>query len=174
VAAVVTALTCGTVLSAQRPADNAARATRVPIRAVAPKVLPGTTDRAFATIQGNALDATNGALPNSMVRLRDVRYGRVEDTQITDSSGLFTFRNVEPGSYIVELIEAQQRVLATSDLVSVNAADSASTIVKLPLRIQLMGGRLGSATSQVLAVLSAAATSGVLAVRPTGEDVSPR
>jgi len=29
-------------------------------------------------------------------------------------------------------------VLATSDLVSVNAADSASTIVKLPLRIQLM------------------------------------
>jgi len=98
-AAVVTALTLRQVLSAQRPADNRrSRDPRSQSVQVAPKVLPGTTDRRFATIQGNALDATNGALPNSMVRLRMSGVGRVEDTQIHRQFGLFTFRNVEPGS----------------------------------------------------------------------------
>src|SRR5437773_7778517 len=47
---------------------------------------------ALGTIQGNALNSTNGQLPNMTVRLRDARFGRILDSQVTDQSGLFTFK----------------------------------------------------------------------------------
>src|SRR5262245_22905203 len=55
-------------------------------------------------IQGNALTATNAALADAPVRLRDVRSGRIVASTRTDRSGLFSFRPVDPGSYIVELV----------------------------------------------------------------------
>src|SRR5687767_8231015 len=95
----------GQQASRTRPAGpravNAPGATPAPWRAATPPVLPGTTERAFATIQGNALDSADNALPNGIVRLRDVRFGRIVDLQVTDQSGLFAFRTVDPGSYVV-------------------------------------------------------------------------
>src|SRR4051812_22910638 len=49
---------------------------------------------ALGIIQGNALDSTNGQLANATVRLRDARYGRVIGSQLTDQTGLFTFRHL--------------------------------------------------------------------------------
>lgn len=148
--------------SAQTPA--------APGRAGAPTALPGTRDSAFATIQGNALDSTNGVLPNALVRLRDARLGRIVGTQITDKSGLFQFRGVDPGSYVVELL-AQDTVLAASQLVSVNAGDAVSAVVKLPFQPRPLGGLLGHSISQAAAVTSAAAAIGVLNAATT-TDVS--
>src|ERR1043166_8360718 len=64
----------------------------------------GTRANGLTTIQGNALTSTNGPLAGVVVRLRDARYGKIVDRQRTDASGLFTFRGVEPGSYIVEVM----------------------------------------------------------------------
>src|SRR5262245_40064426 len=50
---------------------------------------------AFSTIQGNALNSLNAALPSSPVRLRDARYGRIVGTQMTDHAGLFSFGSVD-------------------------------------------------------------------------------
>src|SRR5712692_3800844 len=69
---------------------TAARAATNPNPAGA-RLLPGTRGNIFTTIQGNALNSTNGALPNSPVRLRDARFGRVIDSQLTDRSGMFSF-----------------------------------------------------------------------------------
>src|SRR5665647_3414983 len=44
-------------------------------------------DNALTTIQGNALNATNGQMNGAVVRLRDARFGRIVDTQMTDKSG---------------------------------------------------------------------------------------
>src|SRR5579864_4855907 len=76
----------------------------------------GARSEAFSTtIQGNALTSTNGQLANTIVRLRDARFGRIIDSQLTDESGLFAFRTVDPGSYIVEIMGADQAsVLAAS------------------------------------------------------------
>src|SRR5687767_10089192 len=57
-----------------------------PLRGGTPAVLPGTRGNAFVTIQGNALNSTNGPMPNGLVRLRDARLGRVVNTQLTDQS----------------------------------------------------------------------------------------
>lgn len=165
-----------TVVSAQQPAGGAPQTTArtAPVRASVPRILLGTRATAFTTIQGNALNSTNGALADSPVRLRDARYGRIVDSQITDKLGLFAFNSVDPGTYVVELVGADQRVLAASQLLTVGAGETISAIVKLPFRIAPLAGILGHTAQQAAAIMSAAAASGVLATEVTGVDASSR
>jgi hypothetical protein len=170
----------GQQASQTRPAGpraaGAPSAPPAPWRAAMPPVLPGTTERAFSTIQGNALDSANSALPNGIVRLRDVRFGRIVDLQVTDQSGLFTFRTVDPGSYVVELIGASESVMAASQVLHASAGDVVSAVVKLPFRAPPLSAMFGE-TSQAgaLAMLvSTAASSGILSVVAPGTPVSPQ
>ncbi len=141
------------------------------VRPENPRVLPGTLESAFGTVQGHALDAASNPLPRVVVRLRDARLGRISATQQTDVSGRFEFRHLDPGSYIVELLDDDQSVLAASDLVHVNAADSLTALVKLPPRLS---GWFGRTTQQAAAIIAAAAASGVLASSVVGVDSSAR
>ena len=97
--------------------------------------------------------------------------GRIISTQRTDKSGLFEFRAVDPGSYIVELLGAADTVLAASQLINVNAGETVSTVVKLPFRLPPLGGLFGHTTAQAIAITSAAAATGVLNAATT-TDVS--
>lgn len=154
-----------------RPAVTAV----VPRSAAAPTLLPGTRANVFTTIQGNALDSTNGVLPNAVVRLRDARYGRIVGSQITDRSGLFSFGPLDPGTYVVELLATDQvTVLAASQMLDVGAGEAVSAVVKLPFRIAALSGILGHSTAQAAAIVMAAAATGVLATTVTGEPASPR
>jgi hypothetical protein len=129
---------------------------------------------AQAVIQGNALSSTNVPVRDGSVRLRDARRGRIVQTSRTDQTGLFVFRGVEPGTYIVELLGADQTVLAASELLNANAGDTVSAIVKLPFKIQPFAGVLGHTTMSAMLVTATAAATGVLAAQVAGEPVSPR
>jgi hypothetical protein len=106
---------------------------------------------ALATIVGNALDQANGALPNSVVRVRDVMYGRIVASSLTNTVGAYSFKGLDPGNYIVELVtvgngfkglepgpgnatlpSVQQAPLAATNLINVNPGQVVNTIVKLP------------------------------------------
>jgi hypothetical protein len=143
---------------------------RSPSRAL----LPGTSENAFTTIQGNALNSTNGAIVNGVVRLRDARLGRIVDTALTDRAGLFTFRTVDPGSYVVELMGDDQTVLAASQVLHAEAGQAVSAVVKLPFRLPPLAGILGRSAGQAAAVLGAAAAAGVLATEVTVSAASPQ
>jgi hypothetical protein len=148
----------------------------VVIRPIAPTVFAVTRELAFATIQGTALDATNAGLPHHLVRLRDARLGRIVSTQFTDASGVFRFRSVDPGMYIVELMDGDE-VRGASPLLEADAGTTVTAVVKLPAgraSRSLAGLLLGPGLSNALAITSAAAAAGVLATKITGEDVSPR
>jgi hypothetical protein len=138
-----------------------------PSPGMAPRLLPGTRAGVLATIQGNTLTSTNGVLPDANVRLRDARIGRIVDSQISDRSGLFAFKAVDPGSYIVEIVSPDQAILAASQMLNVNAGEAVSTIVKLPFRIPPMAGLLGNTTASAIAVTAAAGAAQVLAVAAT-------
>ena len=125
---------------------------------------------AMTMIQGNALSSANGHLNNAVVRLRDARYGRIVDTQLTDETGLFAFKALDPGNYIVEIMSQanDQTILAASQILNVNAGEAVSAVVKLPFRIPPFAGLLGStSTPSAAAVVTEAAASGVAAVVPT-------
>ena len=140
-------------------------------RLTAPRPLSASTT-SLTTIQGNALDATNGNLANVVVRLRDARFGRIVDTELTDKSGLFTFRTLDPGSYIVELIGNQSTVLAASQILNVEAGDIVSAIVQLPLLTPVIGAAGGGTMATAAAIVTEAAATGVVAMIAT-DPVSP-
>jgi len=171
-------------LGAQQPTRSSATP-RTSARAVVPpgsvvtpgapvsRLLPGTRPNVFAIIQGNALNSTYGELPNVIVRLRDARAGGILDTQLTDRSGLFAFRPIDPGAYIVEIVGNDQAILAASQMLIVGAGEAVSAIVKLPFRIPPLGGLMGHTLQSAAAVSAAAAASGVLATTVTTQ-VTPQ
>jgi hypothetical protein len=173
-------------LSAQAPATAAGKAAarKAIQRGVTATILPGTQVSAFTIIQGNALSSSNGPLADRIVRLRDARLGRIVDSQVTDRSGLFTFRPVDPGSYVVELVGNDQTVMAASEVLNVNAGQAVSAVVRLPFRIPPFAGIFGQGAGEAGAtipsaaatVLAVAADAGVLAqtVVATTPDMSPR
>jgi hypothetical protein len=127
----------------------------------------------FTTIQGNALSSTNGAMNDTLVRLRDARFGRIVETQLTDKSGLFAFKAVDPGAYIVEMIANDESVLAASQLLNVNAGEMISAAVKLPFRAPALAGVLGNAAApSATAIAMEAAAGGIASVVPTAP-ISP-
>jgi hypothetical protein len=137
-------------------------------------VLSGTRESAFSTIKGNAIDSKDKALPHTRVRLRDASFGRIVDTQISDRTGLFAFRTVDPGPYVVELLGIDEKVLAASALLNVGAGQSVSVVVQLPIGVSPYGTVLGHANSHAGAVMAAAGDSGVLATKVIGADASAR
>jgi hypothetical protein len=167
---------CGALvlLGAVAAEAQPARTATVPIRTAVPRILPGTTEGAFSRIQGNALTSNEAALPDSLVRLRDARFGRIVGTQVTDKAGMFVFEKLDPGAYVVELLATDRTVAAASDLLTTGPGDVLSAVVKLPFRPEPFGGLLGHTVQQALAVMSAAAASGVLVTNVAGVDASAR
>ena len=92
------------------------------------------------------------------MRLRDARFGRIVGTQLTDKSGLFAFKAVDPGTYIVEIINNDESVLAASQLLHVNAGEAISAVVKLPFRVPPVAGHPGGANTPAVIAVQAAAT----------------
>ena len=121
----------------------------------------------LATIQGNAATSTNGRLPNSMVRLRDARYGRIVDTQFTDKTGAFVFKAVDPGNYIVEIVSTNQTTIAATQMLSANAGETITAVVKLPLKPSLFASVLGQQGGSAATPATASATASVSEVVPT-------
>jgi hypothetical protein len=154
-------------------AQQSSRAGTLPgAKSVVPRVAGARSD-VLTIIQGNALDSANGPLPRTLMRLRDARFGRVIETQLTDKSGMFAFIVVDPGSYIVELLGQDRTVLAASQILTVNAGDTVSAVVKLPLRMTPFVGLLNSSIAPAAAMMATlAAASGIAAVVPTAP-VSP-
>jgi PDZ domain-containing secreted protein len=123
---------------------------------------------ALTTIQGNALNSTNGHLSNVAVRLRDARFGRIVSSELTDKTGMFAFKAVDPGSYIIEMMANDNTVLAASQMLHVNAGEAVSAVVKLPFRVPPFASLMGTAsTPSAAAVAVEAAATGIAAAVPT-------
>lgn len=127
---------------------------------------------AFTTIQGNALNSNNGPLNDSIVRLRDARFGHIVGSQTTDKSGLFEFKSIDPGTYIVEIIANDQSVIAASQLLNINAGEALSAIVKLPFRIPTFVG-LGSTAMPTAGAIATQAMAGSIASLVATTPISP-
>ena len=162
-------------VSAQRsPAGLSAKAGAVASRATITRAaLTKMKTNTLTTIQGNALNSTNGALNDVPVRLRDARFGTIVDTQMTDKSGLFSFKSIDPGSYIVEVVDNNQAVLAASQLLNIDSGQAMSAVVKLPFRIPPFAGIIGNAGApSATAVATQAAANSIVAIVPTSP-ISP-
>jgi hypothetical protein len=142
---------------------------------VGPKLLPGTRPGVLSTIAGKALNAANVPMGSMLIRLRDVRFGRVVATTTTDKAGQFEFKAVDTGSYTVEMMSASgDVVLASSSILYVGSGEILTTVLKISssrpgLGSLLTGNTALLAGATAAAVAGAAAASNTPAAQPAGE-----
>ncbi len=139
---------------AQAPTPSVAATTK---SAAGSKLLPGTRSNVLSTIQGKATNASNVPLPDTLVRLRDARYGRIVDSTKTDKDGVFVFRNVDPGNYVVEVMDQTNKVIATSPMLNVGTGEAVSAVVRIPYQIPAFAGLLGTTSGSTAAAITTAA-----------------
>src|SRR5262245_15894227 len=156
-------------VSAQQPSTPATVA-RATVRG--PKALP--PGKTATSIRGNAMTSRNEPLSNTAVRLRDARSGQIVETIVTDTEGLFAFPGVEPGSYIVEVLAADQStVVAASELLTVNTGEMVSATSKLPLSVPPVAGMSHGSAASIAALAAQAASVGIVAVVAAGDATCP-
>lgn len=129
---------------------------------------PTSANAKAGTILGSAWKADNSPIPNAKVRLRNVVTGRAEAMDIADAGGQFTFQNAEPGSYLVELLNDDGRVIAIGQVFSIAAGETVATFVRLSERRRLGGFFFNAAAT----ALTAASGLGLTALGSNGQPVS--
>ena len=120
---------------------------------------------------GRTRTALSAPVPFARLLLRNIATGQVEARATADEHGRFTFVDVAPSAYVVELIGPDGSVVATSELVAIDAGDVRETTVRLSLPIVAAGAGVGGSASEVVA---AAEEGGVRRVAQPERAISPR
>lgn len=166
----VAALWAGSTASAQAPAPTA-QPQVVARRAVGAAGRTALSTRVSSTtIFGYLWSADNTPIANATLRLRNVLSGRAEAMTTSDGGGEFTFTDVEGGTYVVEYVDGNGKVIAVGHTFSVAPGETVATFVRLGARLPWFSGLFSNAAA---AAVSSAAGLGVTAVAPTGRQVTP-
>lgn len=107
---------------ARRPAmalDGAAFATTKVPSAPAYYLTPAAAEAGgkVNALRGVARTSLNASIPQARIVLRNIRTGQVLAETTANEEGQFTFLDVESNAYIVELLDADGAVVATSPMV---------------------------------------------------------
>jgi Carboxypeptidase regulatory-like domain len=124
--------------------------------AASTKLLPGTRSSVLSTIEGKALNSVNSPMTETSVRLRDARSGQIVQTTLTDKQGAFIFRELDPGTYVVEIVGPGKTVLASSGLINIGTGEAVSAVVRVPFQTSTLAGLLGNSQSAASAITNAA------------------
>ena len=113
------------------------------------------------TIVGFVRDGADNPIPAARLRLRDATGGRIVMVTRADQEGRFRFGGVASGSYLVELVDDDGKVLGVSDTVSLTPGEIAEALIRLGARSPWHSGFFVNAA---MAAVSAAAGLGVTAI----------
>jgi hypothetical protein len=133
--------------------------------------IDATAPRNRGAITGTAWHSDDTPVSNARLRLRSVGSGEVVMRTEADPAGRFTFVPVEPGVYIVELVDDDASVLGVSQMFGVGADETVATFIRLGTRVPWYSGFF---TNAAAAALAAAASLGVTAVGDGGQPASAR
>jgi len=100
-------------------------------------------------ILGSVIDSSQTPVAKVKVRLRNITTGEVMAEAVSDENGEYTFAEVEPGMYVVEMFIDNRYIVALSNAGSIARFETLQTVIQLP-------GRWDSATQTVVPVQSAA------------------
>lgn len=131
------------------------------------------------TLTGTAYRTNLQPLSGVEVQVRSLRTGSLVGSTTSTANGEFYFKDIQPGSYVVEIVNASGRLLGMSPPLTLGSASTVkvSVVAVAEGAAAASGGAgfsllgLGPVTSlAVVGAASAAAVSAVVATRP---DASP-
>jgi hypothetical protein len=124
------------------------------------------------TVFGFVWNANNEPIAFAHVRLRNVTTGRAEAMAVATDSGEFTFEHLEGGTYVIEYVDGNGKVLAVGHVFSVSRGETVATFIRLGSRSSWFAALLGSAGNVAATAVSSAASLGVTALAPASRPVS--
>jgi hypothetical protein len=130
-------------------------------------------------LKGRAFSPSLQALPDTRVQIRDLKTGLLANSTTSNATGDFSFENLKPGDYVVELADASGHVLGTSPPFTLGAARSVTvSVVAVSTGAVAAGGGAGFSLFGLgpvssVAVLGAAGAAAVTAVVATHQNASP-
>jgi hypothetical protein len=138
-----------------------------------------TSQQDSIALKGRAFTTSLQAFADARVQIRDLKTGLLVNSTTTNPTGEFSFENLKPGDYIVELADGSGNVLGMSAPFTLGAARiaSVSVVAVAPGAVTTGAGAgfslfgLGPVSS--VAVLGAAGAAAVTAVVATRQDASP-
>ena len=141
---------------------------------VSPFIVTSVAQGELASVGGTATSSTGETLVNATVQLRDLATGTVTSTTTSSSTGAFTFTAVNPGNYVVEVLNAAGQVVGTSASISVAAGAAITGVTVTATAAAVAGSAAAAGTGTIVAVTSAAAAAGVAGIAAaTGQAASP-
>src|SRR3954471_22781246 len=81
-----------------------------------------------ASLAGTATTANGAILANVTVQLRDLATGEVAGTTTSSDKGEFSFTVLNPGDYVVEIVDASGQVIGTSGAVTLAAGATVTSL----------------------------------------------
>src|SRR3954465_4542833 len=76
------------------------------------------------SLHGVAQGSDRAPLRNYTVRVRNIADGQIAGTTTTSGAGEFSFAGLQPGSYIVEVVDASGQVVGLSPSLAVTAGEA--------------------------------------------------
>jgi hypothetical protein len=137
---------------------------------------PGGPARTAAVARSTAVhgvvwNADNTPFPNSNVQLRNLQTGRADAAATANEEGRFTFQNLEGGSYVIELVGDDGKVIALGQSFRIEPGETVATFVRLGAPQPRLAGLF---TNAAAAVISAASSAGVTAIGSQAPPASPQ
>jgi hypothetical protein len=123
------------------------------------------------TVTGTVWQRDDSPVPDAKLQLRDVSSGKVVMTTDGDDRGRFTFHRVSPGSYIVELVDRSENVLALGQMFTIGPVETVATFIRLGTPLPWYNGFFSNAAA---AALASAAALGVTAIGNGEQPASAR
>jgi hypothetical protein len=134
--------------------------------------IPRTSAAAKSTgiITGVARSTAGQPLGGHSVRVRSVRTGDVVATATTSANGSFVVADLDPGSYVIEIVNTAGRIVGTSGITTVVEGSIAASVVTAA-STELVGGM---ATALIVTLIAAGAVgTTAIVVATTGDESSP-
>lgn len=122
------------------------------------------------SILGAAWNADSTPIKGANLRLRNVVTGKISGVTKANESGQFTFENVDPGNYAVELVTDSGHIQTVGHVFTIAPGETVATFVRLGPKIPWAGAFFSNSASNVA---STAATEGITAIKPSDLCQSP-
>ena len=173
--AVAVAIACAIAATTLTAAPPPARPARVGV---------GPATNAGTSVMGVAWNVDNTPLGGVTVRLRNLTTGKAEATAVADSVGQFSFAHIEGGTYVVELLGENGKVVTVGQAFVIGQGETVATFVRLGTKVPWFTGFFQNAASAAVstgavfenassAVMSAAGALGITPLAPVQQCVSP-
>jgi hypothetical protein len=153
--AVAVVLVCA---MAAPPRADGRPAARTPSRVGAATGSSGVT-----SVIGAAWKVDNTPIPEAQVQLRNLVSGKVEARSVADETGQFTFLHIEGGTYVVELLGDNGRIITVGHAFVIAPGETVATFVRLGTKVPWFTGFFHNVAT---AVAATAASQGITAIAP--------